>query len=215
MLPDIISNEGHGVASILAERIEEPESADWQAETWAAVHLRDRSIVIEPRALGELAEIGKALAEQAPFERRGEGAVDAAVAALGQIPPALAQDIRSLALRFAALMGVPAVRLRLEGVTTNACRKVHTDYTDVRLITTYFGPGTDYVPSGGSAEALERISTGHVALFKGRLFGEGHAPCLHRSPPVGDTGERRLVLVIDTPLDEERAELLRATPVGS
>ena len=38
-----------------------------------------------------------------------------------------------------------------------------------------------------------------VALFKGHEFGAGHKPCLHRSPPIEDSGERRLVLVIDTP----------------
>ncbi|MBL0966233.1 MAG: DUF1826 domain-containing protein, partial [Blastomonas sp.] len=34
---------------------------------------------------------------------------------------------------------------------------------------------------------------------KGHVFGEGPSPCLHRSPPIEDSGERRLVLVIDTP----------------
>jgi hypothetical protein len=133
-----------------------------------------------------------------------------AVQALGQIPLELRADIHDLATRFAALMGVPTVRIRLEAINTNACRRVHADYTDLRLISTYWGPGTEYVPAGQEPPdaGLVRLAAGHVALFKGRLFGDGHAPCFHRSPPAGDTGERRLVLVIDTPLDEARMGLV-------
>lgn len=173
---------------------------------WQAVRLASCPILVEPRNLTGLATLAERLARSAPFERRGQGPVAEAVQALCKIPAELREDIRDLATRFAALMGVPAVRIRLEGITTNACRKLHADYTDLRLVTTYWGPGTDYVPAGQepSDAGLVRLPAGHVALFKGRLFGEGHAPCLHRSPPVGDTGERRLVLVIDTPLDESR-----------
>jgi hypothetical protein len=171
---------------------------------WQAIRLADCPILVEPRTSAGLATLAKRLARSAPFERRGQGPVAEAVQALGEIPAELREDIRDLATRFAALMGVPALRIRLEGINTNACRKVHADYTDVRLITTYWGPGTEYVPAGQepSDAGLVRLPAGHVALFKGRLFGEGHAPCFHRSPPVGDTGERRLVLVIDTPLDQ-------------
>lgn len=46
---------------------------------------------------------------------------------------------------------------------------------------------------------LLRILTGAVALFKGHDFGPAHAACLHRSPPIEDRGERRVMLVIGTP----------------
>lgn len=176
------------------------------ATDWQTIRHADCPILVEPRTLAGFAALAEPLARSAPFELRGEGPVADAVRALGEIPAELREDIRDLATRFAALMGVPAVRIRLEGINTNACRKVHADYTDLRLITTYWGPGTEYVPAGQepSDAGLVRLPAGHVALFKGRLFGEGHAPCFHRSPPVGDTGERRLVLVIDTPLDESR-----------
>ncbi|OBX17872.1 hypothetical protein A9995_14525 [Erythrobacter sp. QSSC1-22B] len=98
-------------------------------------------------------------------------------------------------------MHAGAVRIRLELVVTNSCRKIHSDYTDLRLITTYAGPGTQVLPMG--AEKLESnlwsVPAGWVGLFKGRLFGEGHSACLHRSPPAADLRVRRLVLVIDTP----------------
>lgn len=171
---------------------------------WQTIRHADCPILVEPRTLAGLAALAEPLARSAPFELRGQGPVADAVQALGEIPVELREDIRDLATRFAALMGVPAVRIRLEAINTNACRKVHADYTDLRLITTYWGPGTEYVPAGKEPldSNLVRLPAGHVALFKGRLFGEGHAPCFHRSPPVGDTGERRLVLVIDTPINE-------------
>lgn len=163
-------------------------------------------MMIEPRQVPALAALAQPLASGTPFERRGAGPVEAAVATLGDIPAALRADIRDLATRFACLMAVPAVRIRLEVINTNACRKIHADYTDLRLITTYWGPGTDYVPAGMEVveASLVRLPAGHIGLFKGRLFGAGHPPCLHRSPPVCGTGKQRLVLVIDTPLDEAR-----------
>lgn len=185
------------------------------AACWTAIRRADRPLAVEARDICHLSPLARELAERAPFERRSEGPVDMAVQGLGYVPEPLAADIRELASRFANLMQVEEVRIRLEGIASNACRKIHADYTDVRLITTYSGPGTDYLPQGlsPSDDNLVRLPAGHVALFKGRLFAEGHDPCLHRSPPVGDTGEKRLVLVIDTPLDEERAQVLRTMPV--
>ncbi|MEO1550648.1 MAG: DUF1826 domain-containing protein, partial [Pseudomonadota bacterium] len=51
-------------------------------------------------------------------------------------------DIVSLADMFADLLGVTYLRLRLEPVTTNACRKFHIDAITARLVCTYRGPGT-------------------------------------------------------------------------
>jgi hypothetical protein len=190
------------------------ESAD--ADGWTVLRRRDCPVAIERRALGPLAAIAARLAVRAPFERCAEGTPEQAAARLGRMPQALRADIAALAWRFAAFTGTPAVRLRLEGVVTDACRKIHADHTDLRLITTYHGPGTDYVPSGlaGEEANLVRLATGDVGLFKGRLYGEGHAPCLHRSPPLGDSGARRLVLVIDTPFDEDRVVALPAPSTG-
>lgn len=176
---------------------------------WEAIFDACCPIVVQPRVLGNLAGLAENLAQQGPFERRAEGSVAEAVAGLGDLPLLLGDDITQLANRFAALMAVPTVRGRLEGITTNACRKIHSDNTDVRLITTYSGPGTEYIPLDTAPEvgSLERIPTGWVALFKGRAFNPDHPFCLHRSPPAGDMAVSRLVLVIDTPLRAELAAL--------
>ena len=175
-------------------------------EDWQRIYERDCPLVMEARDV-PLSEIDIApLLAKAPFALRAEGEVGELSAQLTELPDALIADIAALANRFAELTRKSSLRVRLEGVTTNACKKVHADYTDIRLITTYAGPGTDYAPHGaedhGGDCCLERVPTGAVALFKGRLFGAGHEPCLHRSPPIEGSGEARLVLVIDTPARE-------------
>jgi hypothetical protein len=147
----------------------------------------------------------EAMLARPPAMMKYEGAPDGIAAAYANLPADLVTDAADLARRFADVMGVAAVRVRIERTDSNACRKVHADYTDVRLITTYAGPGTDIAPHGSEEErsecCLERVPTGWVGLFKGRTYDADHRPCYHRSPPAGDMGEKRLVLVIDTPLD--------------
>lgn len=127
------------------------------------------------------------------------GTPDELKAALHYLPPALAADIDDLVRRFAALTGKLTIRLRLEAVEGDACRKFHADYTDIRLVTTYAGPGTDIRQTPAEDAPVTRIGTGDIALFKGKLF-PGKPPVLfHRSPPIEGTGERRVVLVLDSP----------------
>ncbi|MXO66207.1 DUF1826 domain-containing protein [Altericroceibacterium endophyticum] len=156
---------------------------------------------MEERELGAIAEAAAQVLSEDGGHWKAAGTPEAAVAALGQIPAALADDIQMLATRLAALMQVDTVTIRLEVVSTNACRKIHADNTDLRLITTYAGPGTQVLPPHSEVDPnnLWTMPTGWVGLFKGRAFGEGHEACLHRSPPMGDMGGERLVLVIDTP----------------
>ena len=54
------------------------------------------------------------------------------------------------------------VRLRLQAVTTNACRKFHLDAITGRLVCTYRGPGTQYGTStaGEDPEHIRTVPTG-------------------------------------------------------
>lgn len=167
-------------------------------DDWARIHNFACPLVLhERRQPLDDAMIAPLLA-RAPFTTRSEGPVAVIAADLAELPASLVADVIALAARFAEMMRVDEVRVRVEGVTGNACTKVHADYTDVRLIATYAGPGTDYV-EGDDSCCPKRVPTGWIGLFKGANYGRGHAPCLHRSPPVAETGERRLVVVIDTP----------------
>lgn len=118
----------------------------------------------------------------------------------------LAADILMLANRFGAVMGLDAIEIRLEHVTTNACKKFHGDYVTARLICTYVGPGTQWLDGTdaedcgcGEPHNIQQMQPGDVALFKGRVWSESH-PAIHRSPPIEGRGEDRLVLVINPPM---------------
>lgn len=112
--------------------------------------------------------------------------------------PLFCADIAALAMRHAVLLGERRVRIRLEVVETDACRKFHTDFVTVRTITTYRGPGTQWQRADDPGDqTIKEMRSGAVGLFKGRLL-QPEPSVLHRSPPIADSGESRLVLVIDS-----------------
>jgi Protein of unknown function (DUF1826) len=126
----------------------------------------------------------------------------------------LVTDILMLANRFAAVMDVGKIEIRLEHVTTNACKKFHADYVTARLICTYIGQGTQWLDDPeassdvvdchcGGPHNIRQLATGDVALFKGRLWS-AEAPAIHRSPPIEGTGEERLVLVINPAMTDRK-----------
>lgn len=123
-----------------------------------------------------------------------------------RLATALAEDAGDLAERFAAVMRTGRVDVRLERLAGDGCKRFHADYMTARLITTYAGPGTEWLSTadasrvtGGKAPedaVVRRMATGSVGVMKGRLWSE-QAPIVHRSPPIAGTGATRLVLVVD------------------
>lgn len=176
-----------------------PEQVDWRD-----IFRADTPLVLEPRSPPLAVGMLPGWPWTDPVIVREEVVLGDIERVVATLPPVLARDIAWLAGRFAHVMAVSAIRIRLETITGNACSKVHADYTDVRLITTYIGAGTDYAIGNDADAGLARIATGWIGLFKGHCLADGHQPCLHRSPPIAGTHQRRLVLVIDTPV--------RATP---
>ena len=116
----------------------------------------------------------------------------------------LIAEIQMLADTFAKLMKVSALLLRLDVITTNACKRFHIDAVSARLICTFRGTGTQLVAaeSAGEAGAVLTVSRGSPILLKGTLWPDAPASgLLHRSPPIEGTGETRLVLVFDPVFD--------------
>ncbi|MEM1313420.1 MAG: DUF1826 domain-containing protein [Pseudomonadota bacterium] len=120
----------------------------------------------------------------------------------------LIEDVAALADRFARLMGAERLLLRLQVVTSNACRKFHVDAVTARLICTYRGTGTQVGTSPDLANRADppqivTVPSGAPLILRGTLWPETPASALlHRSPPIEGTGETRLLLVLD-PFDPE------------
>ena len=112
----------------------------------------------------------------------------------------LREDIASLSAHFADAVDAPYLRLRLDVVTTNACRRFHVDTITARLVCTYRGPGTQFGISHVDAAPAPvfLVPTGAPMVLRGRLWPtEPPSGLLHRSPPIEGTGVTRLVLVLD------------------
>lgn len=138
-----------------------------------------------------------------PFSNIAEGPPDQAAWALLRDMPGdmheLGEDIAMLGRRFAAVTADHAIRLRLEHVADDACRRYHVDSVGLRLLCTYAGPGTEWIDPAGQRH---QMSAFHVGIFKGTKFPDSAPRILHRSPPVEHLPERRrarLLLCIDQP----------------
>lgn len=116
----------------------------------------------------------------------------------------LRADVMFLSDYFASLTHASYLRLRLDVVEHNACRKFHVDAITARLICTYRGTGTQYGFGlhGRDPEKVFTVPTGAPIVLRGTLWPEDpSAGLLHRSPPIEGTGETRLMLVLD-PVDD-------------
>ncbi|MEL6127011.1 MAG: DUF1826 domain-containing protein [Pseudomonadota bacterium] len=120
----------------------------------------------------------------------------------------LIDDAGALATRFAELTDALYVRVRLDPITGDACRRFHIDAITARLVCTYRGPGTQYGIStdGNAPKRVFNVPTGAPILMRGTLWPEQPATgLLHRSPPIEGTGTTRLVLVVDPVAAPEEA----------
>lgn len=119
------------------------------------------------------------------------------------------EDISALADTFVKIMKVPYLRVRLDVVTTNACKKFHMDYLDARLICTYRGTGTEFgiAPDKKTEpDSIAQAPTGSPMIMRGKKWPTvPDINFLHRSPPIEGTGEHRVVLVLD-PITEVNGE---------
>lgn len=123
-------------------------------------------------------------------------------------------DIRQLVMLFQEVTQASTFRFLFATITTDMCSRFHTDINNLRLLCTYLGPGTLWLPnqainytavkSRGSNEEMvtdqqliQQLSPGDVCILKGALYPDAN-PVLHKSPPIEKNGEKRLLLRIDT-----------------
>lgn len=137
----------------------------------------------------------------------------------GSIPVELAENIAGHVAMFCSLFAINTVGVNLAVINDVMCPRFHADRVPCRLITSYCGPATEWLPhsvvdrsklglgSDGLPDHLsglypderdiQQLSCGDVALLKGTLWpGNENAGQVHRSPAV-EFGERRLLLTLD------------------
>lgn len=163
--------------------------------------LRDAADKISERALDDVTSLD-------PFcERERRRARQELAGVTGGDGAPLHDDLLDLSRRYAEASQSRTVKIRLETVRDDGCRRFHLDNVVMRLVVTYRGPGTQWVAPAFACAArdqqtayegpLNRIGTGDVTLFRGKKSG---APDLiyHRSPPLSQGAPARLVAVIDS-----------------
>ncbi|MDD9938315.1 MAG: DUF1826 domain-containing protein [Myxococcales bacterium] len=129
----------------------------------------------------------------------------------------LEEDLLMLGRALASLAEQAVIRAELSAAHTDRCRKLHADYVGYRLITTYVGPATEWLPDDAvrrsamaqppachrEANALilregrkvRRAVAGDVLVLQGERSAPGQG-AVHRSPPIEVSGETRLVLTL-------------------
>ncbi|MFN3209886.1 MAG: DUF1826 domain-containing protein [Roseovarius sp.] len=117
----------------------------------------------------------------------------------------LIDDIATLADIFARVTRTGWLRLRLDPIATNACRRFHIDRVTARLVCTYRGTGTQYGVSRDDApDTIHTVPTGSPFVMRGTLWPAQPDPhLLHRSPPIEGTDETRLMLALDPVTDPD------------
>jgi hypothetical protein len=126
--------------------------------------------------------------------------IDRGLAKLDLVKPArqraaVADDILSLVCGMLAVFSWPRVEVRLDLTDEQSCPKFHCDNVFVRLVTTYVGPGTEYIEMP-AADTVHRAAPGSIVLLKGHRHPTHADRVLHRSPPLRP-GTRRLSVAID------------------
>ncbi|MEM7026154.1 MAG: DUF1826 domain-containing protein [Pseudomonadota bacterium] len=188
--PEGLSEIHHpSCAAVIWRRLPSPDVQSW-IDGLAPEQLPRARVILRP---GDVRDVATGICEACgtPDCRERERLVD---------------DTAALADIFAGLTLAPYLRLRLDVITTNACRRFHVDTITARLICTYRGTGTQY---GISADGTEpgrvlTVPTGAPILMRGMLWPEHpKSGLLHRSPPIEGTGETRLVLVLDPIADPQ------------
>ncbi|PTQ16536.1 DUF1826 domain-containing protein [Vibrio splendidus] len=137
----------------------------------------------------------------------------------GTASKALLENMAELVDMFCCLFDLEEVGLRLAVLNKAMCPRFHFDQVPCRLVTTYHGVATQWLPnesvdrsklgrgSNGQPDSasglynhesdIQQLSSGDVALLKGeRWSGNENAGLVHRSP-VTSSDETRLLLTLD------------------
>lgn len=183
------------------------------------IHLKAKNIAIYHRAIESLKKgIGNAINQ--PIEFRASGTKEEITFSLNtyftnELPKKndFLKDVLNLLGLFERVTRVSSFRVSLATISTTMCPRFHADNNQLRMLCTYSGPGTLWLPNDavdrdayltgkGNRKILadeshaQQVDTGDVVILKGALY-PGATPILHRSPDVQEDGKQRILLSID------------------
>ena len=191
------------------------------------IYQEDNNIVVWRRKLsGVLAEAAASILDSNPaLQMRKvvtpQDSLSSIKKGLGntEVATILAEDIMELVEIFCCLFDLKSTGLRLEGLGEAMCPRFHVDQVPCRLLTTYTGVATEWLPhstadrsklgGGNKGKSDERsglfsnesdinqLREGDVALLKGEQWeGNKGMGIIHRSPKLSGKN-RRLLLSLD------------------
>ena len=129
------------------------------------------------------------------------------------------EDIQYLTKLFCELFDIKDAWLRIDAIDKPMCPRFHADHLKCRLVTTYYGPGTQWLPNSlvnrnklghgnnGLADDIsglfskksdiENLDVGDIGLLKGEAWVNNEGLGLvHRSPHT-NSNYKRLYVTID------------------
>jgi hypothetical protein len=192
---------------------------DTQHTVLTDIYQEDTNMVVWKRNLANnLEQAADAIIESQPTLEEllvvsPEEAFDSVKKLLGGSPEAelLAEDIANLVDMFCCLFDLKRGALRMTVLDRAMCPRFHVDRVPCRLVTTYQGIATEWLPHNVADRSkpdelsglfdnisdIQQLQSGDVGLMKGELWhnNEG-AGLIHRSPQVPNN-TRRLVLTLD------------------
>lgn len=124
------------------------------------------------------------------------------------------EDVYLLAADFLSFSNRKEGTVVLKVIENDACTKFHTDGYALRLFTTYYGHGTEWLPEkatnrkglGKSNDIIvkdparvQQMDTFEVGILKGELPHQPNSTrgIVHRSPEIGETRKKRIILRVD------------------
>ena len=127
----------------------------------------------------------------------------------------LIDDMATIAEAIAFLFDTQTIGIRVRLLNSAMCPRFHCDNLPARMVTTYFGPGSEWLPEHAinrdglgaphpnrpdiatDASAIQRLLPGDIALLKGSGWEgcEAHG-LVHRIPAL-EHGSKRLLMSID------------------
>ena len=165
----------------------------FEANTSVAIWQRERSLRIEQYFKDNFASLA--------INIRGVFALDNLQTELEQTLPEhiyrddVIDDIFLLSDLITCLFHCENVGLRLTPLQKAMCPKFHVDNIPVRLVNTYLGEGTEWLPIDAQSEhSIHQMEPFSVGLLKGKAWeGHEHMAARHRSCQVAPKSQRVLL----------------------